>query len=94
MLGTPVKTFCDHGVKFGVKYKESKCWCRLGRFLPEEKVCAGRGIFRLKWTHYAGKGGMCRKSEVVSPKYPRSISQVSPKYPARKGEGVEECLGF
>ena len=45
MLGTPVKTFCDHGVKFGLKFQESKCWCRLGRLLPEEKVCAGRGVF-------------------------------------------------
>ena len=61
MLGTSVKTFCDHGVKFVLKFQESKCWCRLRQLLPEEKVCAGRGVFRLKWTHYAGKGGMCRE---------------------------------
>jgi len=45
--------------------------------MPEEKVCAGRGVFRLKRTHYAGKDGMCReKGRVLHP----SIPEVSPKY--------------
>ena len=51
--------------------------------MQEEKVCAGRGDFGLKSAHYAGKDGMCSKNRgcftQVSPKYPRSIPEVSRK---------------
>ena len=62
---------------------ESKCPCRIRRFLPEGAHCAGKDCLRPKRTHYAGKAVLCRNFQgvimQVSPKYLPSIYQVSPK---------------
>ena len=71
---------------------ESKCPCRIRRFLPESALCAEKDCLRPKRTHYAGKAILCRNLQgvimQVCPKYPPSIPQVSTKYPPRRWEGA------
>ncbi len=60
MLGTSVKTFCDHGVKIGVKVQQSKWWCRLRPFMPIVLFYAGSVMSGPKETLSAEKDAQCR----------------------------------